>query len=249
MSLLAALVGDLGSAALSSFFVSPFVVLVDRAVIMNASGAMKLGPALLSGIKELLLRPWRVYGRVETRLVWVVYFGTYGVANSVSTISQKYDTKPGAPQLVGTTAANMGLSIWKDQALTKMFGTSKPRPLPVSSYSFFALRDLLTIGSSFTIPPMVSSYLQKEHGLSKQFSTVVAQVTCPMLVQAVTTPLHLFALDLYNNPHQSLRQRMSCIGGQYAPVATIRALRVLPAFGIGGLANTRFRAVAKEYLQ
>ena len=35
MSLVSALAGDLGSAALSSFFVAPFVVLIDRAVIQG----------------------------------------------------------------------------------------------------------------------------------------------------------------------------------------------------------------------
>ncbi|TPX34200.1 hypothetical protein SmJEL517_g03105 [Synchytrium microbalum] len=241
------LVGDIGSAALASTFVSPFVTLVDRAVIQSASGAQKLGAALLVGIKELAFRPWAVYGRLETRLVWVVYLGTYGAANTISTVSKRYDVKPGAPQLVGTTVANMTLSIWKDQALTKMFGTSAPRPLPMSSYAFFAGRDLMTIGASFTIPPVVSAYLQREAAFTKPVSDVTAQILCPMGIQALTTPVHLWALDLYNNPARSVAERVRFIGTQYVPVVSVRAMRVLPAFGIGGLANSNFRLMAKQY--
>jgi hypothetical protein len=152
--------------------------------------------------------------------------------------SQKLDSK--FPKFVSTSAVNIVVGIAKDRAFTRMFGLKPPSNLPMSTYGLFAIRDSLTIAASFTIPPMIASSLQKQ-GYTKEFSLNAAQLTCPLMVQFFSTPLHLAGLDLYNNPQHTTAERLSFVGREYLKSAFARMGRIFPAFGVGGVFNRKLR--------
>jgi len=86
------------------------------------------------------------------------------------------------------------------------------------------------------------SYQNEQEGrLTKTRATQIAQISCPMAIQFVSTPLHLYALDLFNNPQNKNVQRLSFIQKEYFKTVAARCGRILPAFGFGGVGNTFFR--------
>ena len=108
-------------------------------------------------------------------------------------------------KLFGTTAVNMSASLVKDIAFAKMFGKqvekaaaeTKPK-VPAATYVIFLSRDMLTIAGGFTVPPLMSTMYQESCNMSKQTADKVAQLTSPMAMQLICTPLHLLALNMYN---------------------------------------------------
>ena len=135
----------------------------------------------------------------------------------------------------------MTACIAKDRAYTRMFGTAKPKPLPTMTYLLFATRDAGTVAASFNLPEPVSQALQEKYGLTKKRADFTAQMVCPAAVQFLSTPLHLWGLDLYNNPGNSMSSRVAIVAKNYLPSAFARIGRIGPAFGIGGVSNTAFR--------
>jgi hypothetical protein len=144
------------------------------------------------------------------------------------------------PKFVSTSVVNIVVGIAKDRAFTRMFGLKPPSKLPAATYGLFAFRDSLTILASFTIPPMIARNLQNQ-GYSQEFSLNAAQLSCPVLVQFVSTPLHLTGLDLYNNPQHTSKERFAFVGREYLKSAFARMGRIFPAFGIGGVLNRKLR--------
>ncbi|OEH80635.1 hypothetical protein cyc_03470 [Cyclospora cayetanensis] len=69
----------------------------------------------------------------------------------------------------------------------------------------------------------------------------MAQVLSPVGIQLVSTPLHLLSLDLYHRPTATFGQRLSALSWAYCPAVIARAARIVPAFGVGGLVNSRTR--------
>jgi len=53
------------------------------------------------------------------------------------------------------------------------------------------------------------------------------------------------ALDIYNRENQSFANRLSQVGKQYVPAASMRMIRFLPAYGIGGIINRETRRKLK----
>jgi len=220
--------------------VAPFISLIDMGIIQNASGAKKLKDSVVDSFKELFFKPWKFAQRRSYHLVSGVYFSTYVAANATDTIcsSMKYDSK--YPKFVNTSAVNIVVGIAKDRAFTRMFGLKPPSNLPFATYGLFGLRDSLTIAASFTIPPILARELQNQ-GYSKEFSLNAAQLSCPLIVQWFSTPLHLTGLDLYNNPQHSTSERMAFVGREYLKSVFARMGRIFPAFGIGGVFNRKLR--------
>jgi len=178
--------------------------------------------------------------RRSYHLVSGVYIATYVGANTTDTLCshQKMDSK--YPKFVATSVVNIVVGIAKDRAFTRMFGLKPPSKLPTATYGLFATRDSLTILASFTIPPMIARQLQAQ-GYSQEFSLNAAQLTSPVLVQFVSTPLHLTGLDLYNNPQHTSAERFAFVKREYLKSAFARMGRIFPAFGIGGVLNRKLR--------
>lgn len=143
-----------------------------------------------------------------------------------------------------------------------MFGAAsaaaKPRPVPPISYLLFTLRDVLTIYGCFVCPPILSSRLEAlpdtvkdQFLLSKpEARSRLSQLMLPVMVQFVSTPIHLLALDLYNRPQRalSLADRVARVGRDLPGAVPTRMMRILPAFGVGGVLNTEIRAGLRRRL-
>ncbi|CAD7925333.1 unnamed protein product [Amoebophrya sp. A120] len=278
---------DVAAAALATLALSPFVCVIDKSIISNASGRQSLGSCLSENFRLLFTRPHRFALLPEYHLIYGVYLATYMSANMTDTICKEHGINPLSPVFFATSATNMGFSIMKDRAFTRMFSTLKsPKPLPLLSYALFAVRDSLTILGSFTLVPFAgkkyfewmnddsnssaaaagnsssrtrpaplpvtalaaspggtnsASGLQQSRKISQAGALNLAQLTCPMLIQLVSTPLHLTALDLYNRPQATAGSRLAFVGSQYLGAMTLRMSRIAPAFGFGGLGNRILR--------
>jgi hypothetical protein len=166
-------------------------------------------------------------------------------ANSLDTLSSTMHAKPpstvtsGAPKFFLTSATNMSLCLLKDRTFARLFATIPPTPIPLATYALFCLRDSLTIFASFNLPPVVAP-LVPAASASKRAD--VAQFLCPAAVQAVSTPLHLLGLDLYNRKGDvGWKGRSVKVMGDWGVSFLARVLRILPAFGVGGVVNMRVR--------
>ncbi|KAJ3346389.1 hypothetical protein HDU83_003122 [Entophlyctis luteolus] len=225
--------------------VSPIIAIIDRSIVSNASGKMPLMSSLQEGFRTLASRPLVFLRQPGFLVVYGVYSGTYVTANMVESISINATVDPVMPKFVASSAVNMWLCIAKDRALARWFGTDAvlaAQPFPKLAVGLFALRDSLTIASSFTLPPIISKRLQgPDVGASKAVSDTVCQLVLPCAVQLVSTPVHLIGLDLYNHPHADVPQRVAFLKRDYAGSTLARMGRILPAFGIGGVLNTRLR--------
>ena len=139
-----------------------------------------------------------------------------------------------APVLISSTAVNTSTCIAKDRAFARMFGTIKAAPVPAPSYAFWLARDLISMGCVFSIPPILSSYLQvnplikyalhnsnapltshlislafqETTALGERASGLAAQFTVPLLAQAPLSALHLSGLDFYNRRGVSTTDRI-----------------------------------------
>ena len=75
-----------------------------------------------------------------------------------------------------------------------------------------------------------------------------AQFMTPAAVQLFSTPLHLLGLDLYNRPGVAWTERASRVTRDWAKSAFARMGRIIPAFGVGGVVNTKVRKNLLERL-
>jgi len=206
----------------------------------NASGAKPLKASVIDSLKELFLQPWKFAQRRSFHLVTGVYFTTYVAANTTDTVFSSWRQDSKYPKFVMTSVVNGGAGVAKDRAFTRMFGLKPPTGLPMGTYGLFATRDALTILASFTIPPILGRHIET-YGYSAEFSINAAQLTCPLIVQWFSTPLHLTGLDLYNNPQHTVGERFAFVRREYLKSVTARMGRIFPAFGIGGVMNRKLR--------
>ncbi|GAB9465544.1 hypothetical protein Gpo141_00002950 [Globisporangium polare] len=232
---------DVAAAATASFAVSPFITIVDRAIIENASGARPLA----TGVKELarafVANPLQFVRKREFAIVFGLYTATYASANAIDTVCEFTESDNQVPKFLGTTAVNMSLCIAKDRAFAQMFGVMAPSAFPIAAMGLFAVRDSLTVAASFNAPKAVAKKLERDAGVEPSRAKTAAQLLCPALVQFVSTPLHLLGLDLYNNKGASAAQHVRFVQREYVKSAIARIGRIGPAFGIGGVGNAYCR--------
>lgn len=70
-----------------------------------------------------------------------------------------------------------------------------------------------------------------------------AQFVAPAAIQLISTPLHLLGLDLYNRDGKlGARERMVKVRKDWLKSSFARMARIIPAFGVGGVVNTKVRA-------
>ncbi|KAI1656792.1 hypothetical protein F4813DRAFT_397375 [Daldinia decipiens] len=231
-------------------------------IMENASGRNTLANSLRASFRTLLVRPHAVLFSKPVALIFMLYGGTYWTANTLDTVTSTALDKPamhvttGTAKFAASSAANVGLCVYKDQVFVKMFGPGgPPRPVPVPSYVLFTLRDCLTIFASFNVPPLLGPVLNERMGtkLQKKVSgTTIAQFAAPAAVQLFSTPVHLLGLDMYNRPGTgglvSWRDRWMQVRKNWAISAVARICRIVPAFGLGGTVNTKVRRNLMERL-
>jgi hypothetical protein len=233
----------------------------------NASGRNTLLGSIRASLRTLLGRPHAILFSKPAALIFMLYGGTYLTANTLDTATSTVRARPATTVTTGTakfaasSAANVGLCIYKDQAFVRMFGPpgAVPRPVTPASYLLFALRDCFTIFASFNVPPILGPYLDARMSAelrSRASGAVFAQFLAPAAVQLLSTPIHLLGLDLYNRPANgpgaqgivTMRDRWDLIRKAWAPSALARICRIVPAFGFGGVVNNKVRRNLMENL-
>ena len=111
----------------------------------------------------------------------------------------------------------------------------------MTSCCLFVLRDAVTIFASFNLPPLLAPRLSLV--FAEETSQLrAAQFFLPAAIQFVTTPVHLLGLDLHNRRGKiGYRSRFDRVGRDMSTAVPARIMRILPAFGLGGIVNTGIR--------
>ncbi|CAM9644121.1 unnamed protein product, partial [Hapterophycus canaliculatus] len=240
--LAARLLGDAAAAVVASMMVSPFISIVDRAIIQSASGTMGMQASVAQGARVLMTKPALFLARPDFICTFCLYGATYLAANAISTMADEMSRSDTMPKFLGTTAINMPGSIAKDQALTKIFGVvGASAKVPAASFALFTVRDLATMAAAFSLPSPMSSKMQRDFGVDSGMADVTSQLVSPGLVQVFSTPIHILGLDLYNHPTSSCRARLRVVQDSFVPAIVMRVARIGVAFGVGGLGNTAIR--------
>jgi len=155
--------------------------------------------------------------------------------------------------LLMTTAVNTTATILKDQYYTQTFGPKSPLGIhlrvPLLTYSLWALRDSIIIGSTFLLPDILCDSLVPPGGSVEDAYTTkrILQVACPMCCPLIIGPIHLLSLDYYNRPMsqmslvQAVSQRFMMLRKNYISVVSARIFRVSFGFAMGGVLNTYLR--------
>ncbi|KAJ6258449.1 hypothetical protein Dda_6490 [Drechslerella dactyloides] len=137
-------------------------------------------------------------------------------------------------------STNILLTLVKDRNFARMFGTGVSRAVPLPTYALFCSRDSLTILFSFNVPPMISKAIPD--GVGGVSSLSIAQIVAPAGCQMLSTPLHLLGLDLYNRSGRlGMKKRMQAVSVNYLKSSLARIGRIVPAFGVGGVLNSKCR--------
>ncbi|KAI1429925.1 hypothetical protein F5Y12DRAFT_211533 [Xylaria sp. FL1777] len=253
---------DAVSAACAASMIAPVISIIDRSIMENASGRSTLAQSLKTSLRTLITRPHTVLFSQPVALIFMLYGGTYLTANTLDTATSTVRGTPatyvssGTDKFAASSAANIGLCIYKDQVYVKMFGPGgPPRPVPLPSYALFALRDCLTIFASFNVPPLlgpvISEHLSAEMRRRVSGQTI-AQFAAPAAVQLLSTPIHLLGLDMYNRPGGvggvSWADRWTLIRKNWLISSAARVGRIVPAFGLGGTVNMKVRRNLMERL-
>ena len=154
---------------------------------------------------------------------------------------------------MATTAVSTGLTVYKDSQIARTLGSrGLTAAVPVSSLLLFGLRDSITIFGSFNLPPLLAPAMPSlpfrgaDHEITdreeERQRLMVAQLCLPVAAQLLTTPVHLFGLDLYNRNYAlGARQRLGRVMRDYWLAVPVRMVRIVPAFGLGSITNMRVR--------
>ncbi|KAL8783956.1 MAG: hypothetical protein Q9213_004286 [Squamulea squamosa] len=246
------IVSDAASAASAAGLIAPLITIFDRGIMENASGRSTLMASLKSSFRAVLTRPHTFLASRPFRLISMVYFSTYLTANSIDTISNTFTpaaythTTSGTSKFFAASTVNMSLCLYKDSQFAQMFrapgnaACAVTKSIPRASYALFGLRDAMTVFASFNLPPLVAPMLSGE--VEKVVGRAsLAQIMAPAAMQVFTTPLHLWGLDLYNRPGVSPAERARQVGKNWVGSTFARMGRIVPAFGFGGVINTKVR--------
>lgn len=138
----------------------------------------------------------------------------------------------------------------KDRSFAKMYASpgAPARPFPTPALGLFAGRDSLTVFASFNLPPLLTPPLVSVTGCSEFVVRSALQLLTPLMMQALTVPLHLLGLDLYNRPTPGTETRFQFVRREYAKTVVARWCRILPAFGIGGVINVELLEFSRRML-
>lgn len=155
-----------------------------------------------------------------------------------------------------TTLVNVPLAVWKDVRFAQIFGATQILDkMPVTQQSLskqgsaraataiFLLRDCVTIFGCFTLAPKLTAALPNDLAAYPHATPILTYLTVPVLTQLVATPLHLLGLDLYLRQHAVPLSDRLVQSQRYLPSTTVvRCIRIVPAFGVGCLANMELRS-------
>lgn len=185
----------------------------------------------------------------------MLYVGTYFTANAIDTLTSHSQGLPAnsttssTAKLGTVSAVNVGLSVYKDSQFARTFGRVSARSLPPASFATFVVRDGLTLFATFNLPQLVAPSLPSSMDAAVDRLSI-AQLVMPAAMQAFATPLHLLGLDLYSrNGKVPWRDRVSRVSSTWVPATLARMCRIIPAYGLGGIVNTRVRSQLMDLIE
>ncbi|GBF66816.1 membrane protein [Trichophyton mentagrophytes] len=164
---------------------------------------------------------------------FVKIFGTQGQGN-----------KPSSASVKGPTAAAAAAAVTPQIKVAAACLPQNAPKIPITSYGLFCFRDSITIFASFNLPPIVARYVPDAVASNPKSKYAIAQFAIPASIQLISTPFHLLGLDLYNRqPPGGLpaADRWARVKRDWVPSCIARIGRILPAYGVGGVVNTRMR--------
>jgi len=242
---------ELGCAFTASFLVSPLVSIIDKAIVQEIAGVGQLMATMGTAAKEMVVKPKTFFNGLSFRLTFIVYFGTYAVANLSEAALDYYKVKQEETRKfykVGSASiANVGLLAWRDSVFAREFsgsGQKVPAKTPFRTIAFFAIRDTATMAATFYFAPKACEYLVLEHDVNRHLAEISTSLSIPVLSQFITAPIHIHAIDYYNRPDATSAERMIRMKEEMGKVCFARGLRILPAFGIGSYSNNKFRELS-----
>ena len=232
--LVGALAADVAAASIAAVGCAPLVSCVDQAITLSASGQAQLWPTLGSKIADIGKAPVKFFKSAAFLWLWFNYAITYTAANCAFTISRALGASPVLPVLICSTAANMGASLAKDAAFAKMLSEGPPKAVPAGSYVSWFGRDVTTMAFTFTLPGLLAGRL----------NDLLCRLSAPVVAQYFTSPFHLMGLAFYNLPGQPFKKKLSTVfGPNLMPTIFARQFRIIPAFSLGGVANSRLKVL------
>jgi len=236
---------EIGCALAASLLVSPMVSVIDKCIVQDVNGIWPLMRVIGKESIEALKNPRKFSGTLSFRLTVIVYFGTYAVANLSELALDEYrvakEDKRKTFKVSCAATANIALLAWRDAIFAREFSSGPPKKTPLRTFSMFALRDLGTMWATFYAAPEMATYLIREHELNKEVAEISMALVIPVIMQYITAPLHIHAMDVYNRNSATGQERIAKIVEEFNAVSFFRAFRILPAFGIGSYSNNKFR--------
>jgi len=233
--------GDFMAGAIAGVAVSPIISAVDRALAENASGKDSLYSSFFKSFREMGKAPAKFVMSPQFGWIWLVYAGTYVSVNMCKSYCENTNTNPAGPVWGTSFLVNTTTCIAKDRAFAKLFGSGGAKAVPLGSYGCWLTRDIVSMGVFFTLPPIAAKYAAVVTG-SEQSGYYASQFALPLLVQFITTPIHLLGYDVYNNPTNSTKQRIKFMQKDYLKNVSIRMIRMAPPWSIGTIGNKELRA-------
>ncbi|KAI1314145.1 hypothetical protein F5Y03DRAFT_336245 [Xylaria venustula] len=117
------------------------------------------------------------------------------------------------------------------------------RRMPRAVAGVFLARDAITLFGSITLAPKAATYIPDSVVSNIHAKTAISQFTMPVVTQLVATPVHLLGLDLYQRQQRgvTVSKRLVHISPDLRGATFARCLRIIPAFGVGVLANQELR--------
>ena len=120
--------------------------------------------------------------------------------------------------LLCTSLVNILAIAYKDISYSRYFTNAKVRNWRTNI--LFAIRDSITIHGSFAYGPCF---------------------VYPILSQIITTPFHIYGMDLMTRPNVTTQDRLKRVFSTYTEVCKGRVFRVVPSFIIGVSLNDVLR--------
>jgi hypothetical protein len=151
---------------ISAFLVSPSNAIFDKSVIEYANGKATVSQGVKDGFYKLIHTPLSFIVSLKFRWMFFAYGSIY-TANNLSDRNQWTEAVSLPVQnLMATFAANVICGIPKDTAYAKYYGITHPKPFTIASLCCFFMRDIITLASAFTFPPIIAKKIEGIWGCS-----------------------------------------------------------------------------------
>jgi hypothetical protein len=222
----------------SSFIISPIMSIIDISIIKSQLCKENIGKSISDNIifysknKKNFIKPLSIMN--------IVYSSTYCTANLTEFYCRKNDIDYKYPTLIFTSFVNIISISYKDMIYSKLLN-KKIIKFPTKCNLLLALRDMMTINSCFIWKKDLINYLDKFMMHNK--SEILASIILPISIQFISTPIHILAIDIYENPNSNIMERFKNIKYFYKSVLSGRVMRTIPAFGVGSFINDMLRPI------